>query len=195
MNQKSLFGIEFEVDPTDIVKTPDDVVRDVISFFQPTGKCLDPCKGDGAFWQYLPQGSEWCEIREGRDFFEYTESVDWIIGNPPYSIFAKWLYYSFEIADNIVYVIPVNKVFNSNFMLKQIYNYGGIKHIRVMGHGSLYNRGLGFAIGAVHFQRSYRGEIGLSFRPCNNALAGDAKGRRKNGLPNFRGSSACLLRS
>jgi hypothetical protein len=169
MNQKSLFGVEYEVEKKDIQYTPADVAEYVVNFFHPSGRILDPCKGDGAFLRYLP-GADWCELREGRDFFEYQKRVDWIISNPPYSVFSEWLDHSFEIADNIVYLIPVNKPFNSYAMMRRIAEYGGIKHILVVAPGSKLNFSIGFAIGAVHFRRNYTGEIGLSFMPCNNRL-------------------------
>ena len=45
---------------------------------------LEPCKGEGAFLQYLPENSDWCEIAEGRNYYDYNEKVDWIVTNPPY---------------------------------------------------------------------------------------------------------------
>lgn len=48
----------------DIVLTPDDVAADVVASFAPTGRVLDPCRGEGAFWNHMP-GAEWCEVREG----------------------------------------------------------------------------------------------------------------------------------
>ena len=56
----------------------------VVRHFAPVGRCLDPCRGDGAFHRLLPDGAQWCEIAEGRDFFSWGEPVDWVIGNPPY---------------------------------------------------------------------------------------------------------------
>jgi len=46
--------IELEPIQSDVVYTPDDVARDVVSFFCPSGRVLDPCKGKGAFLQYMP---------------------------------------------------------------------------------------------------------------------------------------------
>ena len=38
----------------------------MVEFFKPSGRILEPCKGDGVFLKYLPS-AEWCEIQEGRD--------------------------------------------------------------------------------------------------------------------------------
>jgi len=148
----------------DIVHTPVDVAKDIVAFFKPTGKCLDPCRGAGEFLQYLPPGTDWCEIREGRDFFDYHHEVDWIVGNPPYSVFADWLRHSFTIARNIVYLIPANKAFNSYKMMREIDAYGGIAHIYVIGPGSQLRFPIGFAIAAVHFKRGYAGGTQTTFR-------------------------------
>jgi hypothetical protein len=156
--------IQMAFNTADVVYTPDDVARDVVDFFKPSGLYLDPCKGDGAFLQHLPAGSEWCEVEEGRDFFAWQKPVDWIVGNPPYSMFVPWLQHSFDLADNIVYMIPVNKPFNSNRLMRWIWSWGWMPTIYVLGHGSLFKQNLGFAIGAVHFQRGYHGGTQFCFR-------------------------------
>ena len=163
--QQFLWGTAYDhQNIKDVVYTPDDVARDVVSFFAPSGRVLDPCRGDGAFYKYLPSGSDWCELKDGKDFFEFHYKVNWIVSNPPYSIFAKFLDHSFEVAENIVYLIPLNKPFNSYAIMKRVEAWGGIKHIFVIGPGAKLNFPIGFCIGAVHFQRGYTGPIGLSFR-------------------------------
>ena len=144
--------------PNDVVYTPLNTARQIVEHFAPKGKCLDPCKGGGAFLQFLPSDSDWCEIAEGRDFFDYDKQVDWIISNPPYSIFDEWLAHSFQIAKNIVYAIPITKAFTSTERIKMIKRNGGIKEILVIGNGRHIGLPLGFACGAVHFQRDYRGD-------------------------------------
>ena len=77
----------------DVVYTPADVAADVVTHFGPYGKILDPCRGGGVFTDLMP-GCEWCEIRDGVDFFDWQEPVDWIVSNPPYSIFSKIMRHS-----------------------------------------------------------------------------------------------------
>ena len=154
---------EFYTQAADVVLTPDDVAKDIVSRFAPYGKILDPCKGEGAFLQFMP-GAEWCEVREGRDFFEYHEPVDWIVSNPPYSIFSQFLRHSFTIARNVVFLIPVNKIYNSDRMMREIWEWGGVPEIYVIGPGAALGFPIGFCIGAVHFQRGYRGSTLVSFR-------------------------------
>jgi hypothetical protein len=147
----------------DVVLTPDDVARDIVAHFRPVGKVLDPCRGDGAFLRHMP-GAEWCEIREGRDFFLWDTPVDWIVSNPPYSCFSDFLRHSFGVAENIVYLIPINKPFNSDRIMREIFAWGGIETILVIGPGAALNFPIGFCIGAVHFKRGYRGPMSVVFR-------------------------------
>ena len=141
----------------DIVYTQDNVVKSIIDWIRPSGKCLDPCKGDGAFLRHLPAGSDWCELREGKDFFDYNTKVDYIIGNPPYSIFEDWLRHSFEIAKDVVYILPTNKVFQRQVIMEMISNWGGVKGIMVYGSGSVVGFPFGFSTGTFHFRKEYKG--------------------------------------
>ena len=112
----------------DIVFTSNSVAQEIVGRYHPTGIILDPCRGDGAFWGNI-LGAEWCEITEGKDFFSWEEPVDWIIGNPPYSIINRWLEHSFLLAENIVYLLPVAKIFGSRMRLRMVKEYGGIVEI------------------------------------------------------------------
>lgn len=150
--------------PGDIVCTPDVVVLDIINFFKPSGKCLDPCCGSGEFLRHLPVGSDWCEIREGKDFFNYQNQVDWIIGNPPYSIFVDFLRHSFRLAKNVVYLVPTNKIFQSFKIMDQIDEYGGIKAMVVYGGGQRIDMPFGFSVGVFHFVKNYNGKTRIVFR-------------------------------
>jgi hypothetical protein len=65
---------------------------------KPTNKVLDPCRGDSIFYNNLPDCvKDWCEITENKDFFEYDEPVDVIIGNPPFSLWKRWLEHSVKL--------------------------------------------------------------------------------------------------
>lgn len=114
------------IEPTDVVYTPHLVAKNIIEYLQPKGVCLDPCKGDGAFYNYLPN-ADYCELNEGKDFFNYTKKVDWIIGNPPYSIFWDFLQHSFELANNVSFLVPTNKIFQRQIVMDGINKWGGGK--------------------------------------------------------------------
>jgi hypothetical protein len=160
LGQPQLLNIALDV--ADVVYTPDWVARDMVEFFKPSGRILEPCKGDGAFMRYLP-GAEWCEIAEGRDFFAFTEHVDWCFGNPPYRMSGKWIRHSMEIANEFVYLLPCDKPFISYGMLTTMRRWGSLVHIRIYGTGSSLGFPIGYAVGALHFQRDYHGSIGLSY--------------------------------
>ena len=168
MAQLSMFNQSHS--QSDVVFTPDIVAQDIIGYFNPTGIVLDPCKGDGSFYRNYPVGvqSRYCEISEGLDFFNFTEKVNWIIGNPPYSVFFDFMKHSYQIADDIVYLVPTNKVFQSWKLMKSIQSYGGIRSMLVYGSGHLVGFPFGFSVGAFHFRKGYKGEVALQFRTPPN---------------------------
>jgi hypothetical protein len=154
---------------SDVVMTPEWIARDVVQHFQPEGRVLDPCKGDGAFLKEMP-GAEWCEIREGRDFYKWEKPMDWIVSNPPYNILREWMRHSMTLAENIVYLIPVTKVFNSFSGMQELYEWGGPVEVLVYGTGRVIGFPLGFAVGAVHFRRGYRDGMRVQFRSQNASI-------------------------
>jgi hypothetical protein len=145
----------------DVVATHARVARAIVERYRPSGRVLDPCAGDGAFRDLIP-GCLWCEIAVGRDFFSWGEPVDWIIGNPPYSILNRWLEHSFVLANDVVYLLPIAKVFGSRVRLRQIARYGGIVEIWAPWTGRDVGFALGWACGAVHFRRGHGKRLHLS---------------------------------
>lgn len=115
----------FGLNPNDVVFTPVKVARKILEMFKPEGACLEPCMSEGAFFDSMPAGTDWCEITKGRDFYDYHKKVDWIVTNPPYSDFDRFLTHAFELADNVVLLVPVAKVFKSWGTMQQIRKYGG----------------------------------------------------------------------
>jgi len=159
--QSQLLGVA--LNPRDVVYTPDWVASDMVDYFKPSGRILEPCKGKGVFLQYLPSNTEWCEIAEGRDFFQFMERVDWCFGNPPYSMSGKWIRHSMEISSDFVYLLPCDKPFISYGLLTTMQRWGSLVHMRVYGTGSRLGFPIGFAIGALHFQRDYHGPMSISY--------------------------------
>lgn len=146
---------------SDKVYTPETIAKIIINEFDLSGKVLDPCRGKGAFYDNLPEtvSKEWCELDAGKDFFEYNEKVDWIISNPPYSVFTRWLEHSFEIADNIVYLIPLYMLTTSFNKIDSIINYGGIKEILIFSDvpSKNWHWPISWPVCAVYFKRNYTG--------------------------------------
>jgi hypothetical protein len=86
----------------DVVYTPIPLARkciDIIPLIE-NDILLDPCRGKGAFYDQFPKGFEkdYCEVDENKDFFRWSEEVDWCISNPPYSILDEWLDHSATIS-------------------------------------------------------------------------------------------------
>ena len=84
----------------DVIYTPKPVAELMIDLcdIQPTDRVLDPSKGGGVFYDNLGECiKDYCEITEDRDFFKYDKPADIIIGNPPYSLWNKWLEHTIKL--------------------------------------------------------------------------------------------------
>jgi hypothetical protein len=156
----------------DNVFTPRWLSQMIIARFNPSPLCLDPCRGEGAFYDYLPAGSEWCEIREGRDFFAWSKPVNWIIGNPPYSDLLAWIRHSFKVADNIVYLLPLHRVMASYTWLTDVRRYGGLVEVLVIGTGTTAGFPFGHALTAVYYKRNYTGGTAWTYADATGRLVG-----------------------
>jgi hypothetical protein len=148
----------------DAVDTPPWVAEDMMTHFQPDGVVLDPCRGTGVFHKLLPPGSPWCEVTDdGGDFFAWTKPVDWVVGNPPYSLTRPWFRHSYTVADHLLYLVPLRNVFSGFGFLREIHVFGGIREIRLYGTGGMLGFPMGNAIGSLHIQRGHRGPTVFSF--------------------------------
>jgi len=94
----------------DSIQTPDYLAAMIVKHFMPSGRILEPCRGNGAFTRAMP-GCNWCEIREGKDFLTIQGHWDWIVTNPPYSQFRKFLNKAMDVGDNIVFLCLTNAWF------------------------------------------------------------------------------------
>ena len=146
----------------DVVFTPRSISSAVVEHFNPTGLCLDPCLGDGAFYDYLPIGSLWCEIQRGVDFYNFDRQVDWIISNPPFSEYDNFLGKAFAVANNVVYLIPLYKTFKSKKQQVMVNNYGGLVEILIIDSGTKCGFNFGFLCGCVHYKKGYTGTTKIS---------------------------------
>ena len=144
----------------DIVMTTLSLARRVIAAFasEMEGIVLEPARGQGAFFNQLPEHIEadWCEISMGRDFFGYTRKVDWIITNPPFSLFREFLLHALDLAENIVFLCPLNH-FSTKHRLRQIAAEGfRFKRIILTPQPKEWTSA-GFQIAAIHLQRGWDG--------------------------------------
>lgn len=147
----------------DAVMTPPNIAKRIIKRYNPRGLILEPAKGTGSFYNQLPEPKAYCEIAEGKDFFNWHDKVDWIITNPPYSIYDRFIRHCFEVADNIVLLVPIVKCFKSIGILKDVNNYGGLKEIWVLGSGTKCGFKIGFPVGCLYYQRGYGGKVNVEY--------------------------------
>lgn len=146
-----------------MVYTPRSLAKRIIDHFNPCGVVLDPCMGDGAFYDQIEsETKDWCEIAKGVDFFSYDKKCDWIISNPPYSIFRNFLLHSMDLADNIVFLISVNHVW-TKARVRDVRERGfGLREIYCFETPPQFPPS-GFQFGAVHFKKGWTGDVRLSF--------------------------------
>lgn len=143
---------------SDIVYTKKETASWIIDYFNPQGSILEPASGKDVFFNLFKNTKKYrCEISDGIDFFDWHLKVDWIITNPPYSIYDSFLEKSFEIADNVVFFVPIAKAFKSNKIESLVIKYGGLKEIIYMGGGSKHGFSFGFPVGCLYYQRNYNG--------------------------------------
>jgi len=151
----------------DNIMTPDYLARTLVEYFRPSGRVLEPCAGTGAFLKYLPPDTFWCEIKDGKDFFDFRLRVDWIFTNPPWSQIRRFLCHSLELADNICFLLTINHLW-TKARLRDIKEANfGIKEIVIFDTPKTFPQ-LGFQMGMIHLQRNYKGDIKFTELRINN---------------------------
>ncbi|NJK92876.1 MAG: hypothetical protein HC904_14275 [Blastochloris sp.] len=144
----------------DVVQTPVEMAGRLVRHFQPKGRILEPCRGEGHFLQFMPE-AEWCEIKEGRDFLEWDQPVDWIVTNPPWSKIRVFLQHGMRWSDNIVFLLTINHIW-TKARLRDMQTAGfGLKEICLLEMPESFPQS-GFQLGAVHVQRGWSGDIRLT---------------------------------
>ena len=107
MNNKT--GNKLKWGRNDNIYTPSTVAKLMIDMcdIKPNHQVLDPCKGGGVFFNNLPDycDKDYCEITEHKDFFKCENKYDWIIGNPPFSLWDKWIEHTMKITDKFCYIM------------------------------------------------------------------------------------------
>jgi len=143
--------------------TPEYLAKALVNHFKPSGKILEPCKGTGNFLKAFEGYGQnvsilWCEISEGKNFFDFNEKVDWVITNPPWSQIRKFLQHSLEISKNICFLFTINHLW-TKARIRDIKEAGfGIKEIVIFDTPDNFPQ-LGFQVGMIHLQAKYSGDI------------------------------------
>ena len=150
----------------DDIYTPEPIAQLLISkitpHILPCETLYDPFRGNGAFYNNFPKPNvkEWSEIKDGKDFFDREDyyKVGWIISNPPYSKFDQVMKHSYEIAENICYLVPLSKIVASMKRVREIKKYGGIVKMWILP-ASKCGFPFGFPACFVWIKKYYSGSI------------------------------------
>ena len=144
---------------SDNVMTPKNIAQLIVGRYNPQGLVLEPARGTSTIYDALPNPKDWCEITGGVNFFNYHNKVDWIITNPPFSIYDKFLEHCFELSPNVVLLAPIAKAFKSLRIQNLVDKYGGLKEIFLIGSGSSCGFAFGFPTGCLYYKQYYHGAI------------------------------------
>ena len=83
----------------DIVMTNPVMARDLINRieFEDGDVVMEPGRGTGSFYNNFPDNVQkvWCEINEGRDYFDFQGMVDYTVSNPPFV--PRKLFWAFHV--------------------------------------------------------------------------------------------------
>jgi hypothetical protein len=145
----------------DRVMTPQHLAEYCVRELQPTGRILEPCRGSGVFWKALNKPL-WCELDEGRDFLQWTEPVDWIITNPPWSQFRPFLGHAMTLAPNIAFLVTVNHWW-TKARVRMVQDAGfGYRQMWLLGTVAEFPPS-GFEVGLMYVQRGYDGPLAITY--------------------------------
>jgi hypothetical protein len=112
MSSKTCRTIKARKEANDKIYTPKPVALTMIEMceLKEGDIVLDPSYGGGVFYNNFPNyvNKSFCEIEMDLDFFDYNERVDCIIGNPPYSLWDKWLEHTMKITNKFCYIFGNN---------------------------------------------------------------------------------------
>jgi hypothetical protein len=128
--------IRSRTSPNDKIYTPLSVAMLMIEMceLKKGDSVLDPSAGKNkVFYNNLPNYVEkdYCEIEDDKDFFLYDKKVDCIIGNPPYSLWDKWLEHTMSLTDKFCYIFGFLNM-NHSRIIKILENGFGITKIHLL---------------------------------------------------------------
>lgn len=98
----------------DFYPTPDYTVDSLLEYiqFSTIRSFLEPCKGDGAIFDKIPQVpvKHYCELSEDKDYFAFgaDQKYDLIVTNPPYSQAQEFVEKSLSEARTVCYLLRLD---------------------------------------------------------------------------------------
>ena len=149
----------------DLVMTPPELAAAVIGHFadRMAGRVLDPARGQGAFHDGFPTHLDrhWCEIGEGRDFFDWHQPVDWVMTNPPWSRLRDFTLHAMRIAPDIVWLAPLTNL-TTKARLRDLEAHGfGIAELVKIDTPRGWPQS-GFQLVAAHLRKGHAGSWTVS---------------------------------
>ena len=170
----------------DVIFTPKPVALKMIEVcnITPEMSVLDCSKGAGIFYDNLhPCNKSWCEIQEGKDFFDTKEKVDLIIGNPPYSVWDKWLEHTAKLTNKFCFLFGFLNL--TRRRVKRMFDLGfGITYMHLLEVDWWFGRSF-----IVIFERNKPSIMSVDNAPVLCDICNTKCGRGRNG----RDLNVCTL--
>ena len=97
--------------PYDYYPTPEWCYENLPIDWSQFKTALEPCKGDGRVVSFLESKEmkvDWCEIQEGKDFFEHEGEYDLIFTNPPFSIAQEFIEHALSMSTTVIMLLRIN---------------------------------------------------------------------------------------
>lgn len=148
----------------DRIYTPLYLCERIVKHFKPAGKILEPCSGIGNFLKYLPN-ADWYEIDKGKDFLlsNIDKHYDWVITNPPYSLYRAFFNKCMDISDNIVFLQLINATFYKARLRDMIEHGFSIYEIAMVETPKEFPQ-FGFQMGCVHYKKGNYNSIKVTIK-------------------------------
>jgi hypothetical protein len=145
--------------------TPSALAKKLVDALAPTGRLLEPCAGNGAFVRELQRYGQVdiCEISGGGFGFSWwTDHVDWIVTNPPWSQFRFFLEHSMEIADHVALLATVNHWWTKRRVADVKQAKFGYRRLLLCEWPPEFPSS-GFQLGMMYIQRGYVGPLSVEW--------------------------------
>lgn len=133
--------------------------------FHPGDRLLEPCAGNFAFYDAFPDGYEkdWCEVKDGRDFLDYSKKVNWVISNFPWSgkALRPIVRHACEVSTNVVHLIRAHNILGTFARQRDFLGEGHrIKEIIATPWAGAFHNKMpeGFMLMVIHTQKNYGGD-------------------------------------
>ena len=124
--------------------------------FREGDRVLEPCVGGGAIFDLLPDTCErlWCEIDKGVDFFDFTDHVDVLITNPPFSKFTPFIEHCITLRPRVICLL-----FGiMNVTLPRIKQLRDAGYTLTKVHNTWWDAVFGNMVVIMHFELNAEGE-------------------------------------